>query len=333
MGTAAASVGSGEPRRPRVRIALRWGLGLLVLSFLVIAIVSQWSELEEKDVRFDIVWLPLAVAIVVAVHVGAAWGWDILLRDLGHNLNPIRAQMVWGQSVLARYVPGTLLMVVGRVLLAEREGVPRRTTAASLVYETGLQLAAATLLGSYALVSTNELNDVERVLALALPPVLVVAVHPRIFGPLANRALAALGRDPLPALLSFSAALGLLLLYGVMWAGYGVGAYFAGQIVFDLGWDDLPAVIAAQSLGYTASVVTVIFPGGLGIRDTAFALVLKPAVGNSFALAAVIAIAVRLISIIGEIVYVAGATLLARRHPPAGPPEPKAEDQPFRAAT
>lgn len=328
IGAVAARAGGGEAKNPKLRIAVRSGLGLLVLGFLVLYVASQWSELQERDVRIDLVWLTPAVAVVILVHVQAAYGWDLLLRALGHYLKPVRAQMVWGQSVIARYVPGTVLMLVGRVLLAEREGVPRRTTFASMIYEQGIQVAAATLLGSYALLGTNELAGWERGIALAIPPLMLVFVHPRVFGPLAGRALRALGREPLPRLLPFRVVLMLLVYYIFAWAAYGLGAYVAGQVVFDLELADLPAVIAAQSLGYTASVVTVIFPGGLGVRDTAFALVLKPAVGGSFALAAAIAIAVRLVSIIGEVIYVGGATLWANRHPP-GP----VKDQGTRAAT
>src|SRR5919108_4939172 len=98
------------------------GLGALIFAFLIFAVVDQWGELQRRNVRFDPLWLLPATALIGASMVFSALGWDLLVRFLGYPLRPARAQMIWGQSLLARYVPGNVLFVVGRVMLVEREG-------------------------------------------------------------------------------------------------------------------------------------------------------------------------------------------------------------------
>ncbi len=314
IGAVAASAGSGSPRRPKIRFAIRLALGLAIFASLVYAVASQWTELRAEHLQLDPVWLAPALVVLIALHAIAAFGWDLVLRALGHELRPARAQMAWAQSLLARYVPGGLLMIVGRVLLSEREGVPRRTTLASMVYEAGLMVVVALVVGSWSLVSSDALGGAaERIAALALAPLLLVFMHPRIFGPLANRALSAFGRDPLPSIIRFRTVLSLLLYYLVVWIFFGVGAFLAAKAVYNVGLSDLPAVMAAQALGYSAAVITVVFPGGLGIRDGAFALVLDSVLPGGFALAAAIAIAVRLVTTVAELIYAGGATVLGRR--------------------
>lgn len=324
VGEVAARVGGGQPRHPRLRFAVQLALGALIFAFLVFAVVSQWSELQEQDVKVDLVWVAPALGVFLVLYACAAFGWDLVLRALGHWLRPARAQMAWAQSLLARYVPGGVLMIVGRVLLAEREGVPRRTTLASMVYEQGLMVVAAILVGSWALAGSRELgSEAGRLAFLALAPVLLLVMHPRIFGPLANRALRIFGREPLPALLPLRRLLTLLAYYLLVWAIFGLGALFAARTVYEVGASDFAALMAAQALGYSVALLAFIFPGGLGIRDGTFALVLDAALPGGFALAAAIAIAVRLLTTLAEVIYAGGATLIGRRSPT--PPQPLRE--------
>ena len=56
------------------------------------------------------------------MHADAAGG-------LHHPAPPVRATVgAWAKSLLGRYVPGNLLMVVGRAVMAQAHGVPRLVT-------------------------------------------------------------------------------------------------------------------------------------------------------------------------------------------------------------
>ena len=71
---------------------------------------------------------------------------------------------------------------------------------------------------------------------------------------------------------------------------------------------------SAQAVGYVAALVTLVAPAGLGIRDAAFAWAVKGAVpGNSFAVGSLIAIAVRGVLTVVEVLYVGLVTALGKR--------------------
>jgi uncharacterized membrane protein YbhN (UPF0104 family) len=102
--------------------------------------------------------------------------------------------------------------------------------------------------------------------------------------------------------------------YLAAWGVCGVGVFFVARSVHDFPISDLLTVGSAQAFGYVAALVTVVAPAGLGIRDAAFAWAVKAALpSNSFAVGAVIAIAVRAVLTITELVYVGTVTLIARR--------------------
>jgi glycosyltransferase 2 family protein len=298
-----------------VRVAVQLGIAVLIFGFLVLTVVSQWDEVREEGVEFQVLWLVPAFAVLISFYALGALGWDLILRFLGHRIGFLQAQVAWGQPLLARYVPGSVLYVLGRLLLAERAGVPRRTTMASLVYEQAISASAAVGVASYFFISHPDLQGQPlRWAVLLVVPAAVAILQPRVFGPLANRVLAAFGREPLPATMPVRGVLTMLAFYAFNWALAGVGVYLVARSIRYFPLDDLPIVGSAQALGYVAALLTLVAPAGLGVRDAAFAWAVKAALPNrSFAVGSLIAIVVRFVLTAVEVIYAAAVTAIARR--------------------
>ena len=113
---------------------------------------------RDEGVHFHVVWLIPAIVILPLFYVLSALGWDLILRFLGYRIGFGRAQVAWGQPLLARYVPGSVLYVLGRVLLSERAGVPRRITIASIVYEQAISATSAIVVAAYFIINHPDLQ-------------------------------------------------------------------------------------------------------------------------------------------------------------------------------
>jgi hypothetical protein len=315
LGEAGAKFGAKPPRSKRVRLAIQLGIAILVFGFLVLTVVDQWAEIKDKGVHFHVLWLIPAFVILPVFYALNALGWDLILRFLGYRLGAGRAQVAWGQPILARYVPGSVLYVLGRMLLSERAGVPRRLTIASIVYEQALQATSAILVSAYFLIDHPDLQGQPlRWGILALIPLALAILHPRVFGPLANRVLRAFGREPLPEVMSLRGVIAVLVFYTLNWGVVAVGIWCVARSVTEIPASEIPAVGSAQAFGYVAALVTLVAPAGLGIRDAAFAWAVKVATpGNSFAVASLVAIVVRGVLTVVEVLYVGIVTAMGRR--------------------
>lgn len=315
LGEAGAKFGTKPPRSKRVRLAIQLGIAILVFAFLVLTVVDQWAEIQDKGVHFHVFWLIPAFVVLPTFYALNALGWDLILRFLGYRLGAGRAQVAWGQPLLARYVPGSVLYVLGRVLLSERAGVPRRLTVASIVYEQALQATSAVVVASYFLIIHPDLEGQPlRWVVLLLIPLAIALLHPRVFGPLANRVLRAFGREPLPEVMPLRGVIAVMAFYVFNWGVIAVGIYCVARSVSTISPDDLLVAGAAQAFGYVAALATLVAPAGLGIRDAAFAWAFKVATpGNSFAVASLVAIVVRGVLTVVEILYVGAVTALGRR--------------------
>ncbi len=315
IGEAGARVGSRPPRSKRLRLALQVGLAVLIFGFLVLTVINQWSEIQSEGVHFHVGWLVPALVLLPLFFVLSAFGWDLILRSLGHPIGFGQAQVAWGQPLLARYVPGSVLYVLGRVLLSERAGVPRRIAVASIVYEQAISATSAVVVASYFVINHPDLEGQPlRWAVLLLIPAAIVLLHPRVFGPLANRALAAFGREPLPAVVPLRDVIGLIVFYSLNWIVVAFALYFVARSVTYIPFRDVLLVGSAQAIGYFAALVTLVAPAGLGVRDAAFAWAVKAAVpSRSFAVGSLIAIAARGVMTVGEVIYVAAVTAIGRR--------------------
>jgi uncharacterized membrane protein YbhN (UPF0104 family) len=311
-GAAAAAMGTLGPKHPRARAALQAGLAVLIFGFLIGFVLSQWSKLPDYDWRFEAGWLAAAAAAVGCFYILQGEIWRLILRSLGEDLAGRPARAVYGKSLVARYVPTNLLMVVGRVVLAERFGVPKRVTLASLAYEVGLAVCAAVMLGAYFVITLPALEDQPaRWAVLAVIPLALAVLHPRAFRPLVDWALGKLGRERLPQALPFSRVLAFALLYVVSFSAVGLGVYAFASALHPVGADDLLYVAASYPMAFCVAVLTFILPSGLGSRDAALATALGAVLPDAVAVA--VAVAFRIFQTAIELVYVGTVAAAGRR--------------------
>jgi glycosyltransferase 2 family protein len=298
-----------------VRLALQIGLAVVIFGFLVLTVVSQWSDIKSHGVHFHVLWLIPGLIILVLYYVVAAFGWDLILRSLGYRIGFGRAQVAWGQPLLARYVPGSILYVLGRVLLSERAGVPRRITVASIVYEQAISATSAIVVAAYFVIKHPDLQgDPIRWAVLLLIPLAIFILSPQVFRPLSDKALRVLGRDPLPAVISLRDVILLIIYFSLIWLAVAFGIYSVARSIIYIPYSDILLVGSAQAIGYFAALVTLVAPAGLGVRDAAFAWAAKAALASrSFAVATLISIAVRGVMTVAELVYVGLVTAMGRR--------------------
>jgi hypothetical protein len=149
---------------------------------------------------------------------------------------------------------------------------------------------------------------------LLLIPLAIAVLHPKVFGPLANKALRTFGREPLPGVIPLHGVIALIAFYMLNWAVIALGLYCVARSVTFIPFEDVVLVGSAQAIGYVAALVTLIAPAGLGVKDAAFAWAMKASLpSKSFALGSLIAIAVRGVLTLAELIYVGMVTVMGRR--------------------
>ena len=308
-GSAATSLQGGIPRWQR---ALMVAMVLGVVVALGLAIASQWSKLPHIEWRFEPGWLAAAIVALIAFQWLHAQLWVAMIHALGTPIPSLRGIAVWSITLLGRYVPTNVALAAGRMALAEREGVPKRVCAASLVYELAFTFAGAAIVGAYFVITLPDLEgQPARWLVLAIPAVILVLLDPAIFHRLADSALRRLGRATLPTSLNRRQVAIFTILFSGSFLVAGFAVYAFAEALHGVAAGDASTAIGAYSVGFAASVLAFVLPGGLGAREGAMTAALSPILPVTVALA--VAVAVRLAQMAIEILYAVFSPLLARR--------------------
>ncbi|MGD9696746.1 MAG: lysylphosphatidylglycerol synthase domain-containing protein [Thermoleophilia bacterium] len=294
----------------------RWGglaAGLLVVGFLAYALVDGWSSVSAYHWDVEPWMLAVGSLVLLVFYATCALGYGAIVDRLHHPEPPPLAMIsIWARSLLGRYVPGNVLMVLGRVVLSHDRGVPRRVTLAATAYEQILTVALAAA-GAVLFVALYG-GDVGgwTLWLVVLLPLGLVLLHPRVFGPLSSWGLRRIGREPLPRLLAARPLAGLALWYAASAAVLAVGMWLVVRGIGGPGVGGPAFVGLAFLTSFALSMVAFIFPSGLGVREGAFALALASQdIPGGVAVA--LSVGARLVLTLVELVFIGIVVLAGRR--------------------
>jgi uncharacterized membrane protein YbhN (UPF0104 family) len=248
-----------------------------IFAWMIRKIALHWDDVRDhlKDIsKIDFVIAAFLFAIFLFVFRSLVW--RRILKRFGYRIPLAPATRIWSSSELARYIPGVIWQVAGRVYLVKPYGVPGSVCAASQILELAIFLLANLLLGfgcmaAFGLRHIHDHNARIWMYVLAsLVPLLALLLHPRIFYGLTNRIMIRLKKPPLTKQLS-GAELTRLLIWNIL------GLLLQSVAVFlivarplELHWAKWYVVTGAYCLAWCAGFLAVLNPGGLGVREAVF---------------------------------------------------------------
>jgi hypothetical protein len=286
----------------RIRL-LQWLLGIAIVGFAARSLVRNWDQLRAQPLEWSIEpgWLILSAVVVWLMYGLLIAAWRIMLTGWGRGLDFWSAARIWTVSSLGKYLPGKVWAVAGMAVMAQRAGVGAAPATGSavilqvLAIGTGAAVAALTgwssLRGAYpgaegglvvllviSVVAVAVLfrpDSVRRIVRLALPDANVSLTPPVgavAFGIAANT---------------------------VAWLGYGAALWLLARgLLPGVGLGLLPA-IAVFTASYLAGFLALFAPGGIGVREGVFILMLQGPIGIGAATA--LAVASRLLLTVTEL--------------------------------
>jgi uncharacterized membrane protein YbhN (UPF0104 family) len=264
--------------KPWIRRIL--GLSITVWIFVIMfrPLRQHWPDVQDQIARID--WLNFFIACLMFalfLFLFRAMTWRKVLKGFGHRLPYAAATRIWSTSELARYLPGAIWQVVGRVYLIRPYGVDAVVCSTSQILELCMFVFANVLLAGACLLWYAARLDPEArpwlITALALVPALAALLHPKIFYGITNFALRKfLQRPPIVTRLRGKKLVELLVWIGVGLLLQTAAVYLIARPVLNLKLAWWWVVAGAYCLAWTAGFFAFWAPGGIGVREFVFAL-------------------------------------------------------------
>ncbi|MEM1029192.1 MAG: lysylphosphatidylglycerol synthase domain-containing protein [Myxococcota bacterium] len=284
--------------------------GLLV--YVGYTVKSQWAA--AGPVPFPSVgWLAASVATLILYYAMILENWRSVMAALGARLARGAAFRIVFVANLAKFLPGGIWNLVGRVALCRAAGVPVAAATVSVVVELTAQVAAMAAMAVVGWSGAVEpLLPFGRSAMLPLVGLVVAGTHPRMVNGVLATAERLTGRSFPRMEIRYRAMLGLLVRYMGAWAVLCVAfALFGRALGGAMAVGTFEAAlrhVGAISVSWLAGLLAFVVPGGLGVREVLLTKLLEGV--HPVALAATLALAFRLALVMVEVAAFVAAIVL-----------------------
>ena len=274
----------------------------LILFFLVRFLYHHWREVATFDFSFNYYYLALSFVVLFIFFFLRVYCWKVMLRKMNIALSMRKSVKVSFLSMMGKYLPGKVWMVLGKVYLSGKEGVPKAEAFASSVIEIVLEIVASIFFFFFFLLSLVEHSVLSPKVLYLLGVVLVagmVFLHPRLFYKVINTILYRLKKETIQETITYRDMLQLFLLYNGIVLVQGTAFYFFVNALCYVPLGNLLVLTGSFAVAGALGTISFFSPSGLGVREGILALLLSSSVVAPIAV--LISLLARLWVTVGEV--------------------------------
>ncbi|MFH1147133.1 MAG: lysylphosphatidylglycerol synthase domain-containing protein [Pseudomonadota bacterium] len=300
--------------RRRAFLLLKIALFLAVMWFVGRALYPAFHQIDPSKMHIRWGWFICAIFLLLFSTVAGSYLYSCLYKKLGESLSMSQAFTLLALPPLGKYLPGKVMALAGHAGIAKSFGIAFITSTTAILLVTGLGLVSIAILSlTLLLPRISHLTGGFAGLAAVgvILPVMIVALHPRIYWRTINSLLIAFKKPPIAASFNLRTT-ALLFLTILMQHGLFISGLSAvGFAVREMPMSVFPFLTGALSLSAMAGFVALFAPAGIGVREGVLLVILTPVLGAADA--GVIAVFTRVAQTISDAVLgAAGLVTYAR---------------------
>lgn len=292
------------------------GLGLSVGACIVWSVLARRETIETEFSKLTLLAIGFGLASSIVYRVANTLGWWFVLRGQAQPLPFFRTIRIWLVAETCRWLPGSVWSYGSRAVMGKNAGLTTAGATSSVALELVLTILAWAAV-AFATVLFVDVNAIQNQLPSSvgdsayLPLIISTGLIAlgvggfvlSRFKPIRRKVGSLLGdlRQVRPTksgiAISFAYCVSMVLLNGVT-------LYLFARCVLGEATPSLGVILFANSLGWLVGFAAPFAPGGLVVREAAFAAALATCVPVESGLS--LAITWRILQIGAEIVCVSG---------------------------
>jgi hypothetical protein len=275
---------------------------LAIVGFAARSLIRNWDQLRAQPLEWSVRpgWILLSAVVVWLMYALLIAAWRRMLTGWGKGLDLWSAARIWTVSSLGKYLPGKVWAVAGMAVMAQRAGLGAGPATGSAVI---LQvLAIGTGAAVVGLTGWGTLRAAYPGAAMGLAGLLsasVAGIGLLLWPGFVTRVLRLAAPDAAPVTPPVAAVAFGIVANVTAWLGYGVALWLLARGLLPRAGLGLLPAIAVFTASYLAGFLALFAPGGIGVREGVFILMLQGPLGIGAASA--LAVASRLLLTVTEL--------------------------------
>ncbi len=256
---------------------------LSILTFFVIYLRNiDFSKLE--NIRINWVYFGLATLFGLIFRFWGVFIWRSIIKDLGNGKLPPFADMsyIYSKAWMGRYIPGTVAWIAGKVYMASQYGIPKGRLVVSSLLEGVMQIAAMMSISLLLIGIDSRLDLISweiKGILFATSSAFLILLIPSVFNSIIKHILKIIRKDVHSESLQITGK-AVFRSYFL----YSIGIFISGTSVFlltlsiqeQVGIDLYFYLVGSFSLSGALGMAVPLVPSGIGVREGALLILLRP---------------------------------------------------------
>ena len=268
--------------------ALRFGRYLIafaILFFLFKHLFELIRDLKVESITFNPFWLLLSCVILIVYRTLRIFPWLTLYQNSTSKSVSFQSSWTLFQlSELGKYLPGKVGQFVGIATLCRSLDIARVKAIASTLLQLAFQCVLGILIGVPVLLSPEAREIWQNILInllhnsfrsiiffaaiIGLGTILIVLFRKRLSSQKAH--FQTIRRT----LVSFKKLFRLLMIYILLWACVGIAFFLFVKSIYPIQMVQFPLILGIYPFAWSIGFLSLITPGGLGVREGVLSLLL-----------------------------------------------------------
>ena len=275
------------PRRVITLVAL----GLIVTFMVFYLRGSDFSRL--RSLRLDVTLLVAAAVFAQLFRYWMVLIWKVILHLLGARKLPLFRILasIYAKSWMARYIPGTVAWIAGKIYLASTYGVSKSRLAASSFLEGGIQVVATATVSLLLFGLSGHASQVSaevRLISIVVSLICMALLYPPVFNRILHAMFMVVKKRPPSDELKINGPS-----VAISFAMFAMGTFLSGSgnyfmvaaISEHVGPSMYLYIVAVFGISSAIGIATPFLPSGIGIKDGVQVVLLSIVLPKEVALA------------------------------------------------
>ena len=276
---------------------------ILILFYLLRFLYENWIEVSTFDFQLKYHYLLISLPVLFGFFLLRVYCWRMILKKMDIFISMRKSIKISFVSMMGRYLPGKVWLIMGKVYLSGKEGVPRVEAFASVVMEIVLEIVASIFFFFFFLFSFTEQSLLSHKVIYFLGVIMVVGLvflHPKVFYRIINFILLRWKNEEIKMYMRYRDIIQLFAVYNLIVLSQGIAFYFFVNAICYVPFNSILGLTGSLAIAGALGTLSVFSPSGLGVREGILALLLTNYVISPMAV--LISLLARIWTTLGEII-------------------------------
>jgi len=246
----------------------KWFNVIVYLSLIFLVYKLYQANYLKIPHIYNIYYLVISIILLCFGMVANTVTWSRVLKVYGYPVTYSKGLIAVGLAIFTKYIPGKILMILGRAeYISQEYGLPRKTTSSLSLITQLISIWSGLTFGILGIILIGEVEIRITIISVVFWLLSVGLIFTPILYTLSDWLAKILGKQnfELPRL-RFKQTISVVPFFLINWGAWCLSFYFL-CLALTTGIKITIVMGLAFALGGTIGIISIITPGGIGVRE------------------------------------------------------------------